>query len=151
MIDFNSAAKLLALCSENGWLISEAMKRRECDVGEVTMDQIKQAWQQGYGYKENGNGTHQKFPDQMAMKTVKNRLLKYINNSHTGTEIDIDDLNVVSEQEMIEKDVEYDIEKNANSVDFDESDIIDSVATDVDDAVSEENDDLPEFMKVEEA
>ena len=41
MIDFNSAAKLLALCSENGWLISEAMKRRECDVGEVTMDQIK--------------------------------------------------------------------------------------------------------------
>ena len=86
-----------------------------------------------------------------AMKTVKNRLLKYINNSHTGTENDIDDLNVVSEQEMIEKDVEYDIEQNANSVDFDESDIIDSVATDVDDAAAEENDDLPEFMKVEEA
>ena len=52
---------------------------------------------------------------------------------------------------MIEKDVEYDIEQNANSVDFDESDIIDSVATDVDDATEEENDDLPEFMKVEEA
>ena len=87
----------------------------------------------------------------MAMKTVKNRLLKYINNSHTGTENDIDDLNVVSEQEMIEKDVEYDIEQNANSVDFDESDVIDSVETDVDDATEEKNDDLPEFMKVEEA
>ena len=126
---------------DDGEIISEVM----------TMDQIKQAWQQGYGYKENGNGTHQKFPDQMAMKTVKNRLLKYINNSHTGTEIDIDELNVVSEQEMIEKDVEYDIEQNANSVDFDESDVIDSVATDVDDASAEENDDLPEFMEVEEA
>ena len=52
---------------------------------------------------------------------------------------------------MIEKDVEYDIEQNANSVDFDESDIIDSVATDVDDGEAEKNDDLPEFMKVEEA
>ena len=66
---------------DDGEIISEVM----------TMDQIKQAWQQGYGYKENGNGTHQKFPDQMAMKTVKNRLLKYINNSHTSTEIDIDE------------------------------------------------------------
>ena len=60
-------------------------------------------------------------------------------------------MNVVSEQEMIEKDVEYDIEQNANSVDFDESDVIDSVATDVDDTAAEETDDLPEFMKAEEA
>lgn len=50
-----------------------------------------------------------------------------------------------------EKIVMDDIEQNANSVDFDESDVIDSVATDVDDAEAEENDDLPEFMKVEEA
>lgn len=52
----------------------------------MTIAQIKQAWKQGYGYKENGNGAHQKFADQMAMKTVKNRLLKYINNSHSGNE-----------------------------------------------------------------
>lgn len=50
-----------------------------------------------------------------------------------------------------EKIVMDDIEQNANSVDFDDSDVIDSVATDVDDAATEENDDLPEFMKVEEA
>ena len=33
----------------------------------MTIAQIKQAWKQGYGYKENGNGAHQKFADQMAM------------------------------------------------------------------------------------
>ena len=48
----------------------------------MNIKQIKQAWKQEYGYKENGNGTHQKFTDQMAMKTVKNRLLKQINNTY---------------------------------------------------------------------
>ena len=50
----------------------------------MTMAQIKTAWKQGYGYKETGNGVHQKFADQMAMKTVKTRLLKAINNTHSG-------------------------------------------------------------------
>lgn len=50
----------------------------------MTIKQIKTAWKQGFGYKENGNGVHQKFTDQMAMKTVKNRLLKSINNTHSG-------------------------------------------------------------------
>ncbi len=40
MVDFNSANKLLELCSRNQWKISEAMKRRECDMGEVAMDQV---------------------------------------------------------------------------------------------------------------
>lgn len=48
----------------------------------MNMKQIKQSWLQGYGYKENGNGTHQKFTDQMAKKTVINRALKQIINSH---------------------------------------------------------------------
>ena len=40
MIDFRNAGELLDLCNQNHWLISDAMKRRECDLGEVTMDQI---------------------------------------------------------------------------------------------------------------
>lgn len=123
---------------DDGEIISEVM----------TMDQIKQAWQQGYGYKENGNGTHQKFPDQMAMKTVKNRILKYINNSHTGTESDIDDLNVVSEQEMIEKDVEYDIANNANSVEFEDADVVTNTEVLQGEVVEEQTDStLPPFLQ----
>lgn len=110
-------------------------------VAEVmTIGQIKQAWKQGFGYKENGNGAHQKFADQMAMKTVKNRLLKYINNSHSGNEnADYDE---VSHDEMVEQDVAYDIEQNANSVDFDET-VVDSEF--VESAAVE-----PEFMEDEE-
>ena len=33
----------------------------------MTMAQIKQSWQQGYGYKENGNGTHQKLSYRLAL------------------------------------------------------------------------------------
>lgn len=116
----------------------------------MNMAQIKQAWKQGFGYRENGNGTHQKFPDQMAMKTVKNRLLKYINNSHSGNEIE-NDLDEVSHEEMIEQDVAYDIEQNANSVDFDEDvetvEVVGEVVENEPDSV--ENTELPPFMKAE--
>ena len=44
----------------------------------MNMKQIKQSWLQGYGYKENGNGAHQKFTDQMAKKTVIKRIFKYL-------------------------------------------------------------------------
>lgn len=112
----------------------------------MNIKQIKQAWKQGFGYKENENGTHQKFADQMAMKTVKNRLLKYINNSHSGNENE--DYEEISHDEMLEQDVAYDIEQNANAVDFDESDIIDTTATE---ATKEQAEDstLPPFMQAE--
>lgn len=109
----------------------------------MTMAQIKTAWKQGYGYKETGNGVHQKFADQMAMKTVKNRLLKAINNTHSGFGKE-DDYEEISHEEMLEQDVAYDIEQNANSVDFDEDNIIDVEPTDTADKQSEE---LPPFMQ----
>ena len=118
---------------ENGEKIAEVM----------TMAQIKTAWRQGYGYKENGNGVHQKFTDQMAMKTVKNRLLKAINNTHSGFGKE-DDYGEISRDEMLEQDVAYDIEQNANSVDFDEDNIIDVEPTNTTDKQSEE---LPPFMQ----
>jgi recombination protein RecT len=106
----------------------------------MTIGQIKTAWKQGFGYKENGNGVHQKFTDQMAKKTVKNRLLKSINNTYSGFGRD-DDYEEISHEEMVEQDVAYDIEQSANSVDFDDN-VVDS------EIVSEESAE-PEFMKGE--
>lgn len=113
----------------------------------MTMAQIKTAWKQGYGYKETGNGVHQKFADQMAMKTVKNRLLKAINNTHSGFGKE-DDYEEISHDEMLEQDVAYDIEQNANSVDFEESDIIEGTATEVTEEQAEDST-LPPFMQAE--
>lgn len=86
----------------------------------MNMDMIKQAWKQGYGYKENGSGTHQNFADQMAMKTVKNRALKYIIRTY-GTQAVSDAYDNFEETEMDDRvvmDVEHDITENANSEDF---------------------------------
>lgn len=111
----------------------------------MTIKQIKTAWKQGFGYKENGNGVHQKFTDQMAMKTVKNRLLKSINNTHSGFGEE-DDYEEISHDEMLEQDVAYDIEQNANSVDFDEDNIIDVEPTDTAEEQTEDST-LPPFMQ----
>lgn len=39
MTDFKTAKELLTLCQDQQWLISDVMKRRECDLGEVSMEQ----------------------------------------------------------------------------------------------------------------
>lgn len=95
----------------------------------MSMDMIKQAWKQGFGYKEGSSGTHQKFTDQMAMKTVKNRALKYIIRTY-GTQAVSDAYDNFEETETDDRvvmDVEHDIAENANSVDF----IVDSPAVEV--------------------
>lgn len=113
----------------------------------MTIKQIKTAWKQGFGYKENGNGVHQKFTDQMAMKTVKNRLLKSINNTHSGFGEE-DDYEEISHDEMLEQDVVYDIEQNANSEPFvvAESEASDGAAVEPEKSV-ENDENVPEFMK----
>ena len=90
----------------------------------MSMDMIKQAWKQGFGYKDGGNGTHQKFTDQMCLKTVKNRALKYIIRTH-GTQAETDAYDNFEEAETDDRtalDVQHDIAENANSVIFDPSD-----------------------------
>ena len=120
----------------------------------MNIKQIKQAWKQGYGYKENGNGTHQKFTDQMAMKTVKNRLLKQINNTY-GSFYDgnyDNEEELPSYDERMQADVDYDIEQNANSVDFEDADIVENVeVVDAAEVVEEQAEDstLPPFMQAE--
>ena len=85
----------------------------------MNINQIKQSWQQGYGYKEKG-GTHEKFADQMAKKTVINRLCKMITNTY-GDEAVIDTFERLEESEgedRIAADVAYEISQNANKEEF---------------------------------
>ena len=81
------------------------------------------------------------------MKTVKKRLLKAINNTHSGFGKE-DNYEESSHEEMLKQDVAYDIEKNANTVDFNEDNIIDVEPTYTADKQSEE---LPPFMQSEES
>ena len=46
MVDFKNAEELLALCGQQGQRISDVMKRRECDLGETSMEQICSRMQQ---------------------------------------------------------------------------------------------------------
>lgn len=82
----------------------------------MNIEQIKKAWKKGYGYKE-GSGTHAEFQDQMAKKTVINRLCKMITNTFgdgyiTSTNDRIDEAE--AEIDVVAEDVAYEIEQGAN-------------------------------------
>lgn len=85
----------------------------------MNMKQIKQSWQQGYGYKE-GQGTHSKFTDQMAKKTIINRALKGIINTHGDAFVQEADEHTedVNPADKVVADVEYEILENANKTEF---------------------------------
>ena len=85
----------------------------------MNIKQIKQSWQQGYGYKE-GSGTHSKFADQMAKKTVINRALKQIINTHGDVFVQEADERTedVDRMEQVEADVAYEIAENSNKEEF---------------------------------
>lgn len=126
----------------------------------MNISMIKQAWSQGYSYKEKGSGTHQKFTDQMAMKTVKNRALKYIIRTY-GTQMlndAYDSAEAVETDDRTVLDMEHDVAKNANSEDFPVDDIVvaetvenpkmaDSEPEEVKAEVVDSLDDVPDFMK----
>ena len=134
----------------------------------MNMAQLKSAWAQGYGYKENGNGTHQKFTDQMAEKSVKNRLLKQIIRTY-GEPDTVDAYEKYEEQESIDvvaADVAYEIAENSNKEEFiiDEPPVIEEkpapkTVADVPDikvgkkdkepVKAEKKQDIPAFMKME--
>ena len=85
----------------------------------MNMKQIKQSWQQGYGYKE-GSGTHSKFADQMAKKTVINRALKQIINTHGDAFVQEADEHTedINPADKIAADVAYEIAENSNKEEF---------------------------------
>ena len=89
----------------------------------MNINQLKKAWNQRMGgLKEDASSTHMKFKDQMAKKTVINRLCKLIGNTSTDGNISeiSDRLDEAAEVDMVAEDVAYEIEKNANQVDFED-------------------------------
>ena len=89
----------------------------------MNINQLKKAWNQRMGgLKEDASSTHMKFKDQMAKKTVINRLCKLIGNTSTDGNISeiSDRLDEVADMDMVAEDVAYEIEKNANQVDFED-------------------------------
>ena len=91
----------------------------------MNINQLKKAWNQRMGgLKEDASSTHMKFKDQMAKKTVINRLCKLIGNTSTDGNISeiSDRLDEVAEVDMVAEDVAYEIENNANQVEFSEVD-----------------------------
>ena len=107
----------------------------------MNINQLKKAWNQRMGgLKEDASSTHMKFKDQMAKKTVINRLCKLIGNTSTDGNISeiSDRLDEVADVDMVAEDVAYEIENNANQVDFD--DVVEPQET---------KQELPEFMSAE--
>ena len=107
----------------------------------MNINQLKKAWNQRMGgLKEDASSTHMKFKDQMAKKTVINRLCKLIGNTSTDGNISeiSDRLDEVAEVDMVAEDVAYEIENNANQVDFEE--VVEPQET---------KQELPEFMSAE--
>ena len=83
--------------------------------------QLKKAWNQRMGgLKEDASSTHTKFRDQMAKKTVINRLCKTIGNTSTDGNISevSDRIDEISQTDIIAEDFNADIEKSANQVEF---------------------------------
>lgn len=109
----------------------------------MNIHQLKKAWNQRMGgLKEDATSTHTKFRDQMAKKTVINRLCKLLANTSTDGNISeiSDRLDEVAETDMIAEDVAYEVEANANTVPFNDADVIEGEIV--------END-IPDFMKTE--
>ena len=104
----------------------------------MNINQLKKAWNQRMGgLKEDASSTHMKFKDQMAKKTVINRLCKLIGNTSTDGNISeiSDRLDEVADVDMVAEDVAYEIENNANTVDFE--DVVDP----------QDEQETPDFMK----
>lgn len=81
----------------------------------MNLDMIKKAWSQGYG-----GDVHKKFTDQMCMKTVKNRCLKYIIRTYgeaTASEF-IDKSDDIESADVVADNVAYEIDEQANTEDF---------------------------------
>ena len=88
----------------------------------MNINQIKTSWRKGFGYKEN-SGTHKDFTDMMAKKTVTARACRQIVQQY-GDAIVVDSAEKDDEFENVDvvaENVAYDIQQNANSVDFDEA------------------------------
>ena len=78
----------------------------------MTMEQIRAAWNMGFA--RGGSPAHKNFPDQMAIKTVKNRAVKSYINSSDDSELFRD------EKSMVYTDREFtqELSENANMLEL---------------------------------
>jgi len=87
----------------------------------MNIAQIKKAWKKGKGYTEGkADDVHNEFADQMAMKTVIGRACKnFINSSDDANLMEAFDNTTDNEDiNIVEEDVHYEIETQANTEDF---------------------------------
>ena len=109
----------------------------------MNINQLKKAWNQRMGgLKEDASSTHTKFRDQMAKKTVINRLCKMIGNTSTdGNIAEISDrLDEIADTDFVAEDVAYEVEQNAQSIEFVDAEIVEEIPTEQP---------LPDFMKAQ--
>lgn len=127
----------------------------------MNIEQIKKAWAKGKADLSKSNDVHNEFADQMAKKTVINRACKnFINSSDDAYLMETFDRTTKNEDsDVVAEAVAYDIADNANSVDFEEPEVVESQksasitnqeppmqqAQDNKQAGGEE--DMPDFMK----
>lgn len=112
----------------------------------MNINQLKKAWNQRMGgLKEDASSTHTKFKDQMAKKTVINRLCKLIANTSTDGNISeiSDRLDEVENVDIVAEDVAYEIKENANTIPFNDVEVVDEIVDENLDAESA----IPDFMK----
>ena len=111
----------------------------------MNINQLKKAWNQRMGgLKEDASSTHTKFRDQMAKKTVINRLCKLIGNTSTdGNVAEVSDrLDEIADTDFVAEDVKYEVEQNAQSVEFVEGEIVEEIPVETEQP-------LPDFMVAE--
>ena len=123
--------------------MADGSKRAEV----MNLSQLKKAWNQRMGgLKEDATSTHTKFRDQMAKKTVINRLCKMIANTSTDMGYVSDTYDRLEEMEAVDTvavDVAHDIQQNANTEEF--IPVVDGEVVEAE-VVDPE---LPEFMSAE--
>lgn len=115
--------------------------RRVVEV--MNINQLKKAWNQRTGgLKEDENSTHTKFRDQMAKKTVINRLCKLIGNTSTdGNIAEVSDrLDEIADTDFVAEDVKYEVEQNAQTVEFVDTEVVEAIPV---------GQSLPDFMTAE--
>jgi recombination protein RecT len=96
-------------------IVKAAYATKKYDDGRVvtevmSMSQIKKAWMQGP--TKGDSPAHRNFPDEMAIKTVKNRLLKPDINSSDDADLDIDD--EMDSRDVLTENVKHQISESAN-------------------------------------
>lgn len=89
----------------------------------MTIERIKQSWSMSKMYKENGNGTHQKFTDKMALRTVIRAgclpIIRTASDAHLREAIES------SEKELIKAEMDVELAENANGATIDLADYTD--------------------------